>query len=333
MLLLADGYSAESVSECLIEMVEADDLGELLSARPNHKARGDCSVVDHSSEKWLKYFLKQSEIDLMRALKGHDGVVGLAYHADIDVGVVTGRNEFFVVSKDKIREFELGRYTVPLIGRSSQLRGAIIDVKEWESLADEGKDMHLLMLGAPDKPPLNAGAKRYVKAGEAEGYHLGYKCSIRSPWHLVPSVWAPDALFFRQIYDFPRAVLNEARAVPTDTVHRVRCRRDPAATVENVYTHLTAASAEIEGRSYGGGVLELEPTEAERLLTPKALRSGIPLAEIDRMVRGGKVAEVLAENDRAILAAMGLSGRECATLKSIWEKMRERRLSRKKIVR
>ncbi len=169
--------------------------------------------------------------------------------------------------------------------------------------------------------------------GEDRGHHLGYKCSIRNPWYTVPSVWVPDCFFFRQIYDFPRAVLNGARAVSTDTVHRMRCRRDPTATLENVYTHLTAASAEIEGRSYGGGVLELEPTEAERLLTPMTLRNGVPVAEIDRMVRAGKLAEVLNENDRAILRPMGLARTECAMLRGIWEKMRERRLSRKKVVK
>jgi adenine-specific DNA methylase len=333
LLLLADGYTAATVTDCLIEMVETSDLGELLAARPDATARADYRVVDHSTEKWLKYLLTQREIDFMRALKGHGEVVGLGHHAEVDVGVVTGRNEFFVVSKETLREFDLGSYTVSLVGRSSQLKGAILDAKEWQAFADAGKDVHLLMLGAPDKPPLNAGARRYIKAGERAGYHLGFKCSIRTPWHLVPSVWVPDCLFFRQIYDFPRAVLNKACAVPTDTVHRMRCRRDPAATVGNTYTHLTAASAEIEGRSYGGGVLELEPTEAERLLMPKTLRRGMPLAEIDRLVRAGRIADVLAENDRAILLTMGLSAKECAALKRIWEKMRERRRSRKKIIR
>ena len=43
------------------------------------------------------------------------------------------------------------------------------------------------------------------------------------------------------------------------------------ALAASLYKYLTAASAEIDGRSYGGGVLELEPTEAERLLVPAKL--------------------------------------------------------------
>jgi adenine-specific DNA-methyltransferase len=330
VLLLADGYSHMPLAECLIDMVETDGLTELLSARSNHKDRSEYSTLDHSTEKWLKYFLKPQEIGLMRALKAHSNFVHLGYHADIDVGVVTGKNDFFVVSQETIRKFNLGEYTIPLIGRSSQLKGAVVDRSEWQSFADAGQDVYLLTFTAPGKPPLNAGAKRYIEAGENAHYHRGYKCSIRSPWYSMPSVWAPDCFFFRQIYDFPRVVLNSAQAVSTDTVHRMRCRRSPTFIVENIYTHLTAASAEIEGRSYGGGVLELEPNEAERLLVPKTLYPGLPIVEIDSLVRVSKIIDVLRENDRLILREAGLSQADCSMLEQIWRKMRERRFSRRK---
>jgi adenine-specific DNA-methyltransferase len=329
LLLLADGYSQAPVAECLIEMVQTNSLSELLDARPNHKECSEFSILDHASEKWLKYFLTPGEIGLMRALKGHRGLARLGHHAQIDVGVVTGRNEFFVVSKPVIESFDLGEYAIPLIGRSSQLKGAILDTREWQGLAEAGQEVYLLDF--PDQGrPLNLWARRYIALGQKKGFHRGYKCSIRQPWYAVPSVWVPECFFFRQIYDFPRVVLNRAKAVSTDTVHRMRCQRNPAAVLENVYTHLTAASAEIEGRSYGGGVLELEPTEAERLLLPKELRQGVPVEEVDRLVRAGKLAEVLKENDRLILQEVGLSATECATLRQIWEKMHQRRRSRKR---
>ena len=107
-------------------------------------------------------------------------------------------------------------------------------------------------------------------------------------WYIVPSVWIPDAFLFRQIYDFPRIVLNKAQATSTDTIHRVRCKVNAKKFITNTYTHLTCASAEIEGRSYGGGVLELEPTEAERLLVPNKLIKAVPLSESDKLVRNGR---------------------------------------------
>lgn len=98
------------------------------------------------------------------------------------------------------------------------------------------------------------------------------KCSIRKPWYAVPSIWVPDGFAFRQIYDFPRLVVNNAAATSTDTIHRLTCE-DPEGLVSTSLTYLTGASAEIEGRSYGGGVLELEPTEAERIFSSQEPRA------------------------------------------------------------
>jgi adenine-specific DNA methylase len=330
VLMLAEGYSRAPL-QCEIELIETSCMSEVLAAQPNQCDFKGCSIVDHSTEKWLKYFLSPVEIGLMRALRSQSEVARLGHHAEIDIGIVTGRNEFFVVSKKEIEGFALAEYVVPLVGRSSQLRGASLNEGEWQSFADEGQRVYLLLLNGSNKIRLKAGVKWYVQKGEERGFHLGYKCSIRDPWYTLPSVWVPDSFFFRQIYDFPRAVLNCANAVSTDTIHRMRFKRNSTAVVPNLYTHLTAASAEIEGRSYGGGVLELEPNEAEHLLVPKTLRRGLPLSEIDRLVRAGMLEDVLRENDRLILAELGISRSECKMLRRIWQKMRERRRSRKKL--
>jgi len=139
---------------------------------------------------------------------------------------------------------------------------------------------------------------------------------------------------FRQIYDFPRIVLNMSGSTSTDTIHRLTSKEvDPERVIANTYTWLTAASAEIEGRSYGGGVLELEPTEAERLLMPESLNGALPVGECDRLTRVGRIGEILEENARVVLRQhMGLSIRDCETLKNIWVKMRDRRLARRKSV-
>ena len=111
----------------------------------------------------------------------------------------------------------------------------------------------------------------------------------------------------------------------------MRCRASVSRIAANLYTHLTAASAEIEGRSYGGGVLELEPTEAERLLVPNALDGAMPITEADKLIRQGRLADVLDENDHVILqGSLGLSSDDCAMLKRIWAKMRDRRRARKR---
>jgi adenine-specific DNA-methyltransferase len=218
-----------------------------------------------------------------------------------------------------------------LVGRSAQLEGAIFSGADLKRLTSENSRVFLFYVPPETNGSLTAGARRYIAQGEVEMVHKGYKCSIREPWFSVPSVWKPDCFLFRQIYDFPRAVLNLSKATSTDTIHRMSCKgkTDAAAVAASLYTHLTAASAEIEGRSYGGGVLELEPTEAERLLVPKELGGGLSIEEIDAKIRTGDLEDVLEVNDRLILKGrLGLTDAECQLLKGIWDKMRTRRRTR-----
>ncbi|MGH9280111.1 MAG: class I SAM-dependent methyltransferase, partial [Acidimicrobiales bacterium] len=87
----------------------------------------------------------------------------------------------------------------------------------------------------------------------------------------------------RQIHAAPRLVVNAAGAVCTDTIHRVRVRPGvDAAELAASFDHpLTWAFAEVLGRSYGGGVLELEPTEAEALPVVPPGGGGLTRAEVE----------------------------------------------------
>lgn len=335
VLLLADGAQgmASAANSCRVSLTETRTVAELTSRPPSTVlAEAEMKTIQHDSEKWLKYFLTQHEIDLMRALRASDATTTLATYASVDVGVVTGKNEFFVLTHKQVEEFGLGGCTIPLVSRSAHLKGAKLGKSDWKALSSAGDRVHLLHLRPTNGGELPIALKRYIHQGEVKSVHKGYKCSIRDPWYAVPAVWVPDGFVFRQIYDFPRLVLNQAGATSTDTIHRLRCNSaSPEAVVANTYTWLTAASAEIEGRSYGGGVLELEPTEAENLLMPATLNGAVPLADCDRLTRAGRLSEVLEENARIILShQLGLSKKECGALRGIWERMRDRRQARRR---
>lgn len=333
VLLLAEDALpvADPGNTCEVAFTQVDTVSDITSREPiGFLGAAETKDVRHESEKWLKYFLSNSEITLMRALRASANVVSLSAHGSVDVGVVTGKNEVFVLTAAQLDEFDLAKFAVPLVSRASHLRGVSIDKAEWSRLAAAGDRVFMLDLtGVPDSklPPK---ARAFLAAGEAKGFHLGYKCSIRKPWYAVPSIWVPDGFAFRQIYDFPRLVVNSAGATATDTIHRLTCR-DPELLVSASLTYLTGASAEIEGRSYGGGVLELEPTEAERLLLPANLKGGLPVKDADRLIRDGKLQQVLDENSRRVLMPMGLTARDCAMLAEIWLKMRDRRNGRRKV--
>ncbi len=334
VLLLADDLlgAADSANPCRVTMTETRTPSEITSRAPALVlAAAQPKTIRHDSEKWLKYFLSEKEITFMRALRDAGITTNLSTHASVDVGVVTGKNEFFVLTSAQVEELGLEGLTAPLVSRSAHLKGARVGKADWNAMSAAGDRVHLLHLKGNTAKPSAALAK-YIRFGEGNEVHKGYKCSIREPWYAVPSVWTPDGFLFRQIYDFPRVVLNQAGATSTDTIHRLTGKKEkPERIIANTYTWLTAASAEIEGRSYGGGVLELEPTEAERLLMPATLNGAMPLAECDKLTRAGRLDDVLEENARIVLMGhMGLSQADCFVLRDIWMKMRDRRNARRR---
>jgi adenine-specific DNA methylase len=335
VLLLADGALAvaSNANPCRVTMTETRTVAEITSRQPNVVlADAQPKIINHDNEKWLKYFLTNDEITFMRALRAAEITTSLSTHASVDVGVVTGKNEFFVLTNDQITELGLEGYTTPLVSRSVHLKGSRLGKADWKAMSSAGDRVHLLHLKPINEAKPSAALARYIRFGEGNEVHKGYKCSIRKPWYAVPSVWTPDGFLFRQIYDFPRVVLNKAGATSTDTIHRLTCKGEkPERVIANTYTWLTAASAEIEGRSYGGGVLELEPTEAERLMMPSVLNGALSLTECDRLTRAGRLDDVLEENARIVLMGhMGLSQADCNLLKNIWVKMRDRRMARRR---
>jgi adenine-specific DNA methylase len=171
-----------------------------------------------------------------------------------------------------------------------------------------------------------------VDVGEAAGVHCGYKCSVRTPWWSTPSLWMPDLFMLRQIHLAPRLTVNTAAATSTDTVHRVRliADADPTALAAVFHNSATFAFAEIMGRSYGGGILELEPREAEQLPIPPPAHASAELAcDVDLLLKANEIEKALDVVDRHVLIdGLGLSGEVVAGCRAAWISLRDRRTRR-----
>jgi adenine-specific DNA methylase len=66
----------------------------------------------HEKEKWTKYFLDPAAIRLLRALKASPAMTRLGSVADVDVGIVTGRNSFFTFTDAQAGELALRPHCV-----------------------------------------------------------------------------------------------------------------------------------------------------------------------------------------------------------------------------
>lgn len=316
-----------------MRVVELDNVDSLATYEWGHRQTTISKPILDTKDKWTTYFLDPKEIDLLRAVRQHSALTPLGYIMDVDVGIVTGANEFFVLTEAQVKTHTLEAYTQPVVARSARLSGVVYSKNDLLTQI-EGQAAAFLFT-PPDLPPdqLPDSVRYYIADAEQRGIHTGYKCRIRERWYIVRPLWVPDAFMLRQVHSYPRLILNESNATCTDTIHRARMRNGtPAQKVAASFLNsFTFACSELTGRSYGGGILELEPNEAEALPLPLSGADNIDLALLDGIIRNGNIETALDLADSVLLRdGLGLSLNEIKTLRGAWYKLKDRRLGRKR---
>lgn len=330
VLLLCEKNNSKEHNIEHIELRDASELQTLDVAR----LKSPQKKIDFKSNKWTFYFLEQDEIDFLENIAKYRNIPTLEKYARVEVGITTGSNDFFTVPLTTVEEYDLQDYARPMVGRSVQVNSVIFTEEDWENNKHSKAKAHLLVF--PNGKSLNRknGAVKYIAHGESLGIHKGYKTGIRDDWFVVPSLKISDALFIRRNNLYPRLIINQAKAYTTDTMHRVFVRPNTniKAMTASYYNSLSLAFTEVSGRSHGGGVLELMPNEAERILLPYHLDNAVLLPQIDKLIRNKTdIEEVLKITNQVILKEhFGLTQDEIKLAHSIWKKLSYRRLNRRK---
>ncbi len=315
-----------------IRTIELDSANDLASYEHTDFTGSELKPMNHSAEKWTQYFLNKAEIKLLRAMRADPALTSAGKVIDVDVGIVTGQNQFFVLNDEQVKSRRLGDYTLPIVGRAGHLKGAIFSEADWRANVEANLPAHLLNLPDVPRAELPEEGSDYVASGENEGLNTGYKCRIRQRWYVVPSVWTPDAFMLRQVHGYPKIIVNKTAATCTDTIHRVRLLNGTKGEViaAAFLNSLTFAFSEVTGRSYGGGVLELEPNEAEKLPLPLSGAERLNLRQLHELLLRDDIEAVLDITDRVLLIeGLGLTDKDAKMLRRIWRKLRDRRINRK----
>lgn len=275
--------------------------------------------------KWTRALLDRSTRDLLDELARHPQIHRFTDVADVDVGIVTGANKYFLVTDEVVARYGLGAWAHPMFGRSGHCPGIIYDERQHRANARNGNPTNFLWFG-DQSAERDRSARKYIRAGEAQRLHARYKCRVRAPWYSVPSVYATDIGMLKRSHDTPRLILNALGAFTTDTAYRIRSKRVAARRLVACFVNpLTALSAELEGRHYGGGVLELVPSEIERLWIPLPSRARVDLTALDQVVRTRPAADVLEQHGGVVLRGLGLRPAQQAQLLGAWMRLRNRR--------
>ncbi len=333
VLLLAEGHGIGAADG--VHVVEVADLAALDVAHLVRPDGGHDVRAADEGDTLLLQLLPDAARKLYRELRRRSDVATIGALASVDIGAVTGANDFFVVPGNDARVPE--RFLRPAVSKAAHIVGARFTGADHRRLSDEGKPMHMVVIGREHPEDDLADVRTYLALGEAGGINDRYKCRVRSPWWSVPlpKHGAPAAFMTYCSSEHPRVVLNEVGALHTNTVHGITTIGpfDAAEIAARFLNSLTLLSVELVGRSYGGGVLKLEPTEAEAALLPVAGEPLSPrLGKIDELLRRGNLRQVLDVIDPLVLgpAGLGLGDSEVTCLRDAAEKLRSRRRGRGK---
>lgn len=332
VLLLADGYRLGPTDHAVIR--QARNARDLLTLDA-----GKSWTPPDPSGKWTGSLVGAAATEPLTALVASGAFSFLETWGDTTLGIVTGANSYFTLSPARVRELGLRRNELLRLSPpgSAHLRGLVLSAAMLTRLGAAGKATYLFYPRARPSPE----ALRYIEMGHATGVDDAYKCRVRKTWYQVPLVQPADLLLTCMNADTPRLTTNQAGAHHLNSVHGVYLRQAhrelgtellPLASLNS----LTLLNAEMVGRSYGGGILKLEPKEADVWGVPSpdlvadhadALRK--IRSQVARTLRAGRLLEAVTMVDDALLIGPGhVSAAEVAHVRDARAELARRRIAR-----
>ena len=222
------------------------------------------------TSKDVHHELSHDELNLLATLKNR--IKPISEYCTSKPGIVTGANNYFIVDRNTLCNYNLNSYSRPILQKSSFVNGKLdFTIDDYQKLVDEGKPAYFLDFNGHEESSFQKGVRKYIELGEKECLNERYKCSSRNRWFNVPNVSRPtEILFFKRCHTYPKMITNTAQAYTTDSAYGVTLENEYSAKsfIRSFYNVLTLIFAELSGRFYGGGVLELTPTEFKGLPIP-----------------------------------------------------------------
>ena len=286
---------------------------------------------ESSQLKWTSHILNNEEIVFIEEILKK--IPKISDICTSKTGIVTAANNFFILNQSDKESLSLSSDNFkPILQKSSLVCSGIILSKNFHhELCKQDIPCQLLDLKNID---INSSSSllNYIRKGEMLGLNKRYKMTKRLNWFEVPNISKPSPiLFFKRSHLYPKIIKNNAKILATDSAYYVYPipGYDANSVVASFYNSLTLVMAEIQGRYYGGGVLELTPSEFKSLPLPYKTTDYKQLKTIDKMFRSKKsINDICLYNDRRLFSSYGidLSEKDLLILNSIREKLVSRRL-------
>ncbi|WP_281559095.1 N-6 DNA methylase [Thalassomonas sp. RHCl1] len=262
VILAAEGFSQEIIDHNLTGLYVAKSVNELSVILNNKEILEKDQIANHKLNLVNEDVLATSEL-----LKQNS--VNLGDISKIVIGMVTGANDKFVIKPSTSSNLGLSAQDIrPVISKFKHLSGIIHDKRSHEKLISE--DERCLLVCPSDIQEKHTSVRNYLATIDRVNRKTNRTFPKRKFWFYPDDEQIPDAFLSYMIDSGPRLVINSAKINCTNTIHRVFFNggisfRKKKALAISMLSSYTRFSAEIVGRSYGSGVLKLEPSAAKQL--------------------------------------------------------------------
>lgn len=224
---------------------------------------------DINESKWSSHSLNEVELNLINRLTKE--CLTIDDISSSKPGIVTAANSFFILNQNDVKKYKLEKYIRPIIQKGSLVGDSLtFDDNDFNKLKLSNTPCYFIDLNnkksLDDKKILP-----YLELGIEQKLHERYKMQKRLHWFQVPYNTEPALLFFfKRCHNYPKLVRNYSNAITTDSAYLMTMKSDYKADniLFSFYNSFTLACAELMGRYYGGGVLELTPNEFKKLPLP-----------------------------------------------------------------
>lgn len=298
VIVLAEGYGLPPRASGIQRLHAADaaELENVVSSLLSEGAKFTASFVSPTEE----------ARELISKVKSRLACLPLGKFLEIKIGIVTGANEFFIKGEPDWISLGIDSTSVrPILSKFNQISGLTLTSNDLQKNRERG--LKCLLLDFPESKHQSETVTQYLASFPSDKHATNATFKKRSCWH-NPDDGKTSGGFLSYMCDHgPRLALNPANTTSTNTIHRVYFHDDvdeirQKAIAISMLTTLTQLSAELVGRSYGSGVLKLEPNEARRIdiALPDVLdvQSVVTTFDkVDKSLREGKQKEarVLAD--------------------------------------
>lgn len=287
-------------------------------------------ALEINSTKWSHHILESEELEFIYKLASKLNFVN--HFCVSKPGIVTAANSFFIVNDETINKYQLQDFSQPIIQKGYFVNGSIVFNEEnFRNLSIKGKPVNVLIFNNENSLSLPSKVLEYLQLGVDLEIPNRYKCTKRKSWYHIPNISSiPEGFFFKRSHLYPKILKNNANTLVTDSAYKIQMHNgfEIDSFIYSFYNSLSLLFAELEGRYYGGGVLELTPKEFKRIPIPYFKIDSIKFQDFTKDFENkSDIGEILFLNDFEILnGALDINNDDINRIRLIYKKLIYKRL-------